>query len=387
MSNRDDQDSVEEQMLAAIGKWLERDVRPHASRLELADEYPAEMVEQMKALGLFGATISEEYGGLGLSATTYSKIVTRISEVWMSLTGVFNTHLIAARAIERFGTDEQKVKWLPPMATGEVRAALGLTEPDAGTDLQGIKTRAEDQGDGTYKVNGSKMWITNGMHGNIVALLVKTDPTTKPAHKGMSMFIAEKGEGFTVPRKLEKLGYRGVDTAELVFEDYIISKDNLIGGEEGRGFHHAVAGLELGRINVAARGVGVAKAALDESVKYAQVRQTMGKPIAQHQAIQLMLAEMACRYESGRALTENAAKAFDRGERVDMEAGMAKYVATEAALANATDAMRVHGGYGYSPDYPVERLFRDAPLLCIGEGTNEIQRIIIARQLIARNPV
>lgn len=379
-------EELEAQILASIDKWLERDVRPHAAALELADEYPVDMVEQMKALGLFGATIGEEYGGLGLSATAYARIVSRISEVWMSLTGVFNTHLIAARAIERFGTEDQKLHWLPRMATGEIRAALGLTEPDAGTDLQGIKTRAEDQGDGTYKINGTKMWITNGLHGHVVALLVKTDPTTTPPHKGMSMFIAEKGEGFDVPRKLKKLGYRGVDTAELVFTDYIISKNNLIGGEEGHGFQHAMAGLELGRINVAARGVGVAKAALDESIKYAQIRKTFGKPIAEHQAIQLMLAEMACRYESGRALTENAAKAFDRGQRVDMEAGMAKYVATEAALNNAMDAMRVHGGYGYSPDYPVERLYRDAPLLCIGEGTNEIQRIIIARQLIARNP-
>lgn len=383
----EDQEEHEAQILTAIDKWLERDVRPHATKLELADEYPEDMVEQMKALGLFGATISEAYGGLGLNAATYARIVSRISEVWMSLTGVFNTHLIMARAIERFGTEDQKLRFLPRCATGELRGALGLTEPDAGTDLQGIKTRAVRQADGTYKINGTKMWITNGYHGSAVALLVKTDPTATPAHKGMSMFIAEKGPGFEATRKLKKLGYRGVDTAELVFQDYVISKDNLIGGEEGKGFQHAVSGLELGRINVAARGVGVAKAALDEAVKYAQLRKTMGKPIAEHQAIQLMLAEMACRYESGRALTENAAKAFDRGERVDMEAGMAKYVATEAALHNATDSMRIHGGYGYSPDYPVERLYRDAPLLCIGEGTNEIQRIIIARQLVARNPV
>lgn len=246
-----DTEELEAQILASIGRWLERDVRPHATQLELADEYPEEMVEQMKALGLFGATIGEEYGGLGLSATAYARIVTRICEVWMSLTGVFNTHLIAARAIERFGTKDQKVYWLPRMATGEIRAALGLTEPDAGTDLQGIKMRAEDQGDGTYCINGTKMWITNGMHGDIVALLVKTDPTTKPAHKGMSMFIAEKGPGFEVARKLKKLGYRGVDTAELVFDNYIISRDNLIGGEEGHGFQHAASGLELGRINVA----------------------------------------------------------------------------------------------------------------------------------------
>jgi alkylation response protein AidB-like acyl-CoA dehydrogenase len=376
----------EAQMLAAIDKWLERDVRPHATALELADEYPTQMVEQMKALGLFGATIGEDYGGLGLSAATYARIVSRISEVWMSLTGVFNTHLIMARAIERFGTLDQKNHFLPRFATGELRGALGLTEPDAGTDLQGIKTRAEDQGDGTYKISGTKMWITNGIHCDAVALLVKTDSGASPPHKGMSMFIAEKGDGFVAMRKLKKLGYRGVDTAELVFDKYIVSKDRLIGGEEGLGFKHAMSGLELGRINVAARGVGVAKAALDEAVKYSQVRKTMGKPICEHQAIQLMLAEMACRYESGRALTTNAAKAFDRGDRVDMEAGMAKYVATEAALNNAMDAMRVHGGYGYSPEYPVERLYRDAPLLCIGEGTNEIQRVIIARQLVARNP-
>ena len=369
----------------SVEKWLDRDVRPHVLKFEHADEYPVEMVEQMKALGLFGATIPSEYGGLGLSAGTYVRIIEKIASVWMSLTGVLNSHLIMSACVTRNGTEEQKQKYLPRFATGEIRGGLALTEPDAGTDLQAIRTRAVRNGD-RYVVNGTKTWITNGIHGSCFALLVKTDPDAEPRHKGMSMFIAEKGPGFTVSKKLEKMGYKGVDSAELVFQDYEIPAENLIGGVEGRGMQAALSGLELGRINIAGRGCGLAGAALADSVQYAQLRKTFGKPIAEHQAIQLKLGEMATRLQAARLLTYDAARAYDKGERCDMEAGMAKYFASEAAVANALEAMRIHGGYGYSKEYHIERYFRDAPLMCIGEGTNELQRIIIAKQLIERNP-
>ncbi|MEM9047945.1 MAG: acyl-CoA dehydrogenase family protein [Pseudomonadota bacterium] len=372
-------------ILDAIEKWLERDVRPHVLRLEHADEYPAEMVEQMKEMGLFGATIPVAYGGLGLSAMTYAQIVEKIAETWMSLTGIFNSHLIMAACVTRMGTEEQKQNYLPRFASGALRGGLALTEPDAGTDLQSIRTRATRAGNG-YTINGTKTWISNGIHGQAFALLVKTDPDAQPRHKGMSMFIAEKGEGFTVSKKLEKLGYKGIDSAELVFEDYQIGAEALIGGTEGRGMQTALGGLELGRINIAARGCGLAQAALKDSLRYAQERKTFGKPIAAHQAIQLKLGEMATKVQAARLLTYDAARAYDTGERCDMEAGMAKYFASEAAVENSLEAMRIHGGYGYSKEYHVERYFRDAPLMCIGEGTNEIQRMIIAKQLIERHP-
>lgn len=372
-------------ILDAITKWLDRDVKPHVLRLDHADEYPFEMVEQMKELGLFGATIPVEYGGLGLSATTYARIVETISTVWMSLSGIFNSHLIMAACVARNGTEAQKAHYLPKFASGEIRGGLALTEPDAGTDLQAIRTRALRDGD-HYVINGSKTWISNGIQGTCFALLVKTDPDASPRHKGMSMFIAEKGEGFRVSRKLEKLGYKGIDSAELVFEDYRIPADCLIGGVEGRGMQAALGGLELGRINVAARGCGIAAAALNDSVQYAQVRKTFGKPICEHQAIQLKLGEMATRLQAARLLTYDAARIYDTGGRCDLEAGMAKYFASEAAVENSTEAMRIHGGYGYSKEFHIERYYRDAPLMCIGEGTNEMQRIIIAKQLIERNP-
>jgi alkylation response protein AidB-like acyl-CoA dehydrogenase len=375
----------ERAILDALGKWLEKDVRPHAAKLEHDDVWPAEMVEQMRAFGLFGAVIDPKWGGLGLSASTYAKIVAAISEVWMSLTGIFNSHLMMAILVEKFGTEDQKARYLPKFVTGEIRGGLALTEPDAGTDLAALRTRARRDGD-HYVVNGTKTWISNGIQGSAFAVLVRTDPDAQPARKGLSMFIMEKGPGFSVSRKLEKLGYKGIDSAELVFDGYRLPAANRI-GEEGQGFYLAVSGLELGRINVAARGVGIAKAALDESVRYAQVRKTFGKPICEHQAIQLKLGEMATRSEAARLLVESAAQAYDAGRRCDMEAGMAKYFATEAALENALEAMRIHGGYGYSTEYPIERLYRDAPLLCIGEGTNEMQRIIIARQLVERNKV
>jgi len=385
----------ERAILDAIDKWLEKKVAPVAMQLEHDDEYPHALVEDMKELGLFGALIDPEYGGLGLSALTYSRIVTKISAEWMSLTGVFNSHLMMAMVVQKFGTQKQKDFWLPRFASGEMRGCLGLTEPDAGTDLQGIRTVARRDG-ADYVVNGAKTWITNAIEGHVSALLVKTDPEAQPRHKGMSMLITPKIDpetrapipGVSNGRKLEKLGYKGIDSGEFIFEDYRCDAELcLVGGEEGQGFVMATGGLEIGRINVAARSVGIAKRALMESVKYAQVRKTMGKPIAQHQAIQLKLGEMGAKTRASELLVEDAAKAYDRGERVDMEAGMAKYYASETALYVATEAMRIHGAYGYSKEYPIERLFRDAPLMCIGEGTNEMQRIIIARQLVARNPV
>jgi len=374
-------------VLAMVDKFLETEVRPHVRALERDDIYPAEIVEKMKEMGLFGCLIAPAYGGLGLSTTTYAKIIERISSVWMSIAGIVNSHLIMAMVVQRNGTEEQKAAFLPRFATGELRGGIGLTEPDCGTDLQSIRTVAKRAGNNDYVVNGRKTWITNSLHGNCLALLVKTDPTAKPPHKGMSLLLAEKGPGFTVSRKLEKLGYKGIDTCELSFDDYNVPADRLIGGVEGCGLQQILSGLELGRINVAARGVGVAEAALREAVAYSQVRKTFGKPICEHQAIQLKLGDMATRLEGARLLTYHAAAAYDRGERCDMEAGMAKLSATEAALENSIEAMRIHGGYGYSTEFNIERLYRDAPLLIIGEGTNEMQRIIIARQLIERNRV
>jgi alkylation response protein AidB-like acyl-CoA dehydrogenase len=382
-AERDDEDAL---ILDSVRRFLDREVKPHVHQLEHDDIYPEEIVVGMKALGLFGATIAAEYGGLGLSTTTYARIVELVSSVWMSLSGIFNSHLIMAAAVQRFGTEAQKRHFLPRFASGELRGGLALTEPDCGTDLQAIRTTARREGD-HYRINGTKTWISNGIHGQCFALLVKTDPAAQPRHRGMSLFLAEKGPGFTVSRKLEKLGYKGIDSAELVFTDYRIPADRLIGGSEGLGLKHALGGLELGRINVAARGVGVAQAALDQAVAYSQVRKTFGKPICEHQAIQLKLADMATQVRAARLLVQDAAHAYDRGERCDMEAGMAKLFASEAAVSCSLESMRIHGGYGYSKEFTVERLYRDAPLLVIGEGTNELQRIIIARQLIERNPV
>ncbi len=380
------QDTESHQLiLDAVDRFLKTEVRPHVKRLEQADEYPHEIVEQMKAMGLFGAIIPAGYGGLGLSTATYAAIVARMAAVWMSISGIINSHLIMASAVLRHGTEAQRRDLLPRFACGELRGGIGLTEPDAGTDLQAIRTRAVRDGD-HYVINGSKTWITNSLHGGCLALLVKTDAKAEPRHKGMSLFIAEKGPGFAVTRKLKKLGYRGIDTCELQFDDYRVPADRLVGGVEGRGLQQVLSGLELGRINVAARGLGVATASLHDAVAYAQQRKTFGKPISEHQAIQLKLGEMGTRVEAARLLVESAASAYDRGDRCDMEAGMAKYFATEAAMDNALECMRIHGAYGYSPEFDVERYYRDAPLLLIGEGTNEMQRLIIARQLIQRHP-
>ena len=374
---------IEQQIMATIDKWVDQELKPTAREFDQADKYPAELVEQMKELGLFGATIAEQYGGLGLSASTYAKIVSRICEVWMAPSGIFNSHLIMASCVQRAGTEAQKEYFLPKFATGELRGGIGLTEPDAGSDLQAIRTVARRNGS-DYVLNGTKTWISNGINGNCLAVLTKTNPDAEPRHTGMSLFLCEKGEGFTVGKKFKKLGYRSIDSAELIFEDFVVSADNLIGGVEGRGFQQVAGGLELGRINIAARGAGMAKGATDMALAYAMERKTFGKPIAEHQAIQLKLAEMSTRAAAATLLVQQAAKKYDLGERCDLEAGQAKFFASESAVQNSLDAMRVFGGYSYSPEYEIERFYRDAPLLCIGEGTNEIQRMIIAKQMVSR---
>ena len=376
----------ERMVLESVDRFLDKDVAPYAHALEADDTYPQEIVDKMVDMGLFGATIGSEYGGLGLSVSTYAKIVERVSTVWMSVSGIFNSHLIMAAAVERAGTEEQKAKWLPKFASGELRGGIALTEPDVGTDLQGIRTRADKSGNG-YSLNGAKTWISNAVEGGILAILAKTDPEAEPRHKGMSLFLVEKSSEFQVTKRMKKLGYKGIDSGEFVMDELFVPGENLIGGVEGRGLQQILSGLELGRINVAARGVGIAKACLLKSVEYAQIRKTFGKPIADHQSIQIKLADMATQVESARLLTEQAALAYDKGERCDMEAGMAKLAASEAALYNSLEAMRLHGAYGYSKEFDIERYYRDAPLLAIGEGTNELQKLIIAKQLIARNPV
>jgi alkylation response protein AidB-like acyl-CoA dehydrogenase len=375
---------ADEPILDAVDRFLDRHVRPVAHALERADEYPVEIVQHMKALGLFGATISERYGGLGLPASTYARIVERVAAVWMSVSGIFNSHLIMCAAIERFGTESMKEALLPRLARGELRGGIALTEPDCGTDLQAVRTRAMREGD-EYVVAGTKQWITNAAEGNVLLVLVKTDPHTDPRHRGMSLVVVEKAAGYRAT-KLAKLGYRGVDTSEVQFDNVRVPVTSLVGEREGRGLQQILAGLALGRINVAARGVGVARASFEASLAYAQTRHTFGQPIAAHQAIQIKLADMATRVEAARLLTEKAAAAWDSGERCDLEAGMAKLFATEAAVTNSMEALRIHGAYGYSPDNVVERYYRDAPLLAVGEGTNELQRIIIARQLVERHP-
>ena len=378
--NHDDERAI----LDSNGNWVEKEVRPVARKFDQADEYPHALVEQMKELGLFGATIGQQYGGLGLSSSTYAKIVIKVASAWMAPSGIFNSHLIMASAIERFGTESQKTEFLPKMATGEFRGGIGLTEPNAGSDLQAIRTLAKRDGN-DYVINGAKTWITNSAHGHGILLLVKTDPSAQPRHKGMTAFIAEKGEGFVVANKMKKLGYKSIDTCELVFNDYRVSADRLLGGEEGRGFAQIAGGLELGRINVAARGAGIAQGALELAVRYAQERTAFGKPICEHQAIQLKLAEMVTKVEASKLLIEQAARKYDAGERCDMEAAMAKFHGSEAGVFCANEAMRIFGGYSYSTEYEIERYYRDAMLMCIGEGTNEILQTIIAKQLIARN--
>jgi alkylation response protein AidB-like acyl-CoA dehydrogenase len=377
--------SEEEQLiLATVKRFLEKEVAPVASEMEHRNEYPTEIVERMKEIGLFGANIPEEYGGQDLSYTIYAMIFEEVSRVWMGLAGILGTHSVLADVLARFGTDGQKQRFLPVMARGEKRGAICLSEPQAGTDLQAIRTTAERRGD-YYYVNGSKMWITNGRRAELMLILTKTDKDARPPHSGMSALIAEKGEpGLTVSRDIDKLGYKSLETCELLFEDFRVPAENLIGGREGEGFRQVMTGLESERINVAARGLGVARAAFEEAIKYSQQRTTFGKPICEHQAIQLKLADMATKIEAARLLIYSAAEKKDRGERCDLEAGMAKLFATETAQECSLEAMRIFGGNGYAKDFPVERYYRDAPLLIIGGGTNELQRLIIARNLLKK---
>ncbi len=376
----------ERAILDSIETWVEKEVRPQARHFDQADEYPHALVEQMKELGLFGATIGQEWGGLGLSSATYAKIVIKVASAWMAPSGIFNSHLIMASAIERFGTPAQKAEFLPKMASGAFRGGIGLTEPNAGSDLQAIRTVARRDGD-DYVVNGSKTWITNSGNGHGILLLVKTDPQAQPRHKGMSLFIAEKGPGFIVSGKMKKLGYKAIDSCELSFDDYRVPASRLVGGEEGKGFGQIAGGLELGRINVAARGCGIAQGSLELATRYAQERSAFGKPICEHQAIQLKLAQMVTQVEAAKLMIAQAASKYDAGERCDMEAAMAKYFGSEAGVFCANEAMRIFGGYSYSTEYEIERYYRDAMLMCIGEGTNELLQTIIAKQWIARNKI
>ncbi len=374
------------QIVGMVQEFVKRELDPIVAEYERDDIVPLEVIDKMKEMGLFGITIPEEYGGMGLDYTTFATIFEELSKGWMSISGVIGTHHIMAHVVSAFGTEEQKQRFLPSMARGDKRGGLALTEPNAGTDVQSIETTAARDGE-EYVINGAKMFITNGRHGDTFALLTKTNREADPPHRGMSCFIVEKGPGFRVGRDLDKLGYRGLDTCELIFEEFRVPVDNLVGGQEGRGFQQVMSGLETGRINVAARAVGVATAAFEASMRYAQQRKAFGVPIAEHQAIQLKLADMATKIEAARLLTYKAAEQKDRGERVDLEAGMAKLFASEVCGEITLEAMRIHGGYGYIKEYPLERYYRDAPLMIIGEGTNEVQRLIIARQLLKRYPV
>jgi alkylation response protein AidB-like acyl-CoA dehydrogenase len=370
------------QIVALVRDFARRDVEPVAAELEPDDIYPVDLVDRMADLGLFGITIPERYGGMGLDHTTFAIIFEELAKAWMSLTGPIGTHHVMAQVISDHGTTEQKEKWLPRMAAGELRGGLALTEPGGGSDVQALQTVAKRDGD-DYILTGSKLFITNAQHGGGFAVLTKTDPHADPVHRGMSCFIVEKPtDGFSVGRKLDKLGYRGVDTSELLFERARVPAANLVGGEEGRGFGQVMSALESGRINVAARAVGVAQAAFDASARYSQQRRTFGKPISRHQAVALTLADMGTKIQAARLLTHSAAEKKDRGERADLESGMAKYFASEMCATVTLDAMRIHGGYGYIKDLPIERYYRDAPLMIIGEGTNEVLKLLIARRLL-----
>ena len=371
-------------ILRTVREFVERDVIPVASAMEHRGEYPHALAEEMRRIGLFGLNVPEEFGGTEVDYVTFARIFAELARGWLGLAGIVGTHLVLCDVLVRYATPEQKRRFLPGLALGERRGGICLSEPNAGTDLQNISTTATRDGLG-YRVNGSKMWVTNGRHGNTFLLLAKTDPSAKPAHRGMSAFVIEKGApGLIVSRDIDKLGYKTVETCELHFENFPVPVENLIGGAEGEGFTQAMTGLESERINVAARALGLAQAAFEEAIRYAQQRVTFGKPIAQHQLIQAKLADMATRIEASRLLIESAAEKKNRGERCDLEAGMAKLFATETAGEVSLDAMRILGGNGYSKDFPVERFYRDAPLLIIGGGTNELQRLIIARRLLEK---
>jgi alkylation response protein AidB-like acyl-CoA dehydrogenase len=377
---------VRAELIATVRRFVERDVNPVASDLEHADEYPAAIVATMRHLGLFGVTIADEHGGLGLDLLTYIGVIEELAAGWMSLSGILNTHVMVANLITDSGTDEQRARWLPTLASGDVRGALSLSEPDAGSDTGALTCRAERDGD-EYVITGTKMWVTNGARAGLVALAARTD-------EGITCFLIDKEPGdryggITVSRNIGKLGYRGIETVEMVYDGHRVPAAAVLGGTAGlgRGRHFILAALEVGRINIAARAVGVARAAFEASIRYAQQRHTFGVPIAEHQAIQLKLADMATKLEAARLLTRHAAERRSAGERTDVEAGMAKLFASEAAFEIATDAMRIHGGMGYTTELPVERYYRDAPLMIIGEGTNEIQRLVIARGLLRRHPI
>ncbi len=380
-----------------VRQFADEQIIPNAEHYDHEDAFPEPIVEQMKELGLFGVTIPEEYGGMGLDLTTYAMIVEELSRGWISISGIVNTHFIGSYLLMQFGSEEQRQKYLPRMATGEIRAAFSLSEPELGSDVQAIKTSAVKQDDGTWEINGQKMWVTNGLLSSLVFVLVKTDPQAEPRHRGFTCFIAEKEpgvaentgpyKGLTVPPKIQKMGYKGVESTELIFDGYRCPAENILGGEAAglnRGFPQMMDALEVGRVNVAARGVGIAQRALELGLRYSQERKTFGKPIAEHQAIQFKLADMATQVDAARLLTLRAARMKDAGERSDLEAGMAKLFASEAGRYCVEECLRIHGGYGYSKEYEVERLYRDAPLLLIGEGTSEIQRMVIGRKLLQR---
>ncbi|HJQ47242.1 MAG TPA: acyl-CoA dehydrogenase family protein [Amycolatopsis sp.] len=373
----------ERMVVDTVRDFVDKEVRPVARELEHANTYPGELIDQMKALGIFGLAIDDEHGGNPVSMPCYVLITEELARGWMSLAGAMGGHTVVAKLLRHFGTDEQKRRYLPRMATGEVRATMALTEPGGGSDLQALRTLARHDGDG-YLVNGAKTWITNSRRSQLIALLCKTNPDAEPRHRGISILLVEHGPGLTVSRDLPKLGYKGVETCELVFEDFHAPVDAVLGGQEGRGFGQMMKGLETGRLQVAARALGVGRAAFEDALAYAQDRETFGKPIWQHQSIGNYLADMATSLSAARQLTLHAATEAEAGRRVDMEAGMAKLFASETAMKIALDAVRIHGGYGYSTEFDVERYFRDAPLMIVGEGTNEIQRDVIMRQLISR---
>jgi alkylation response protein AidB-like acyl-CoA dehydrogenase len=383
-----------------VRQFADEQILPNAGHYDHEDLFPEPIVEQMKDLGLFGVTIPEEYGGMGLDLTTYAMIVEELSRGWISISGVINTHFIGSYLLMKFGSEEQRQKYLPRMATGEIRAAFSLSEPELGSDVQAIKTAAKKGSDGKYEINGQKMWVTNGLMSDLVFVLVKTDPDASPRHKGFTCFIAEKEGGVSkntgnyagliVPEKLKKMGYKGVESTELVFDGYKCPAENVLGGEDAglnKGFAQMMDALEVGRVNVAARGVGIAQRALELGLRYSQERKTFGKPIAEHQAIQFKLADMATQVDAARLLTLRAARLKDAGERSDLEAGMAKLFASEAGRFCVEECFRIHGGYGYSKEYEIERLYRDAPLLLIGEGTSEIQRMVIGKKLLQRHKI
>jgi alkylation response protein AidB-like acyl-CoA dehydrogenase len=374
----------EQAIVEAVAHWVDREVRPHAGRLERAQEYPTALIEQMKEMGVFGLAVPARWSESAVSSRCFALVTEELARGWMSLAGAVGGHSVVAQLLARFGTPEQQDQWLPRMATGEVRAAMALTEPSGGSDLQDIRTRAVRSEEGTaYVVDGSKTWITNARHAGLIATLVKTDPEAQPRHAGISILLVEPGQ-VEVSRDLPKLGYRGVESCELAFAGSRVPATALLGGEEGRGFAQFMAGLELGRVQVAARAVGVAQAALDDALAYAQQRETFGKPIWEHQSVGNLLADMATKVHAARLLVLDAAAGIDAGRRSDLEAGMAKLYASEACMQVALDAMRIHGATGYSAEIDIERYFRDAPLMIVGEGTNEIQRNVIVRRLIER---